>query len=196
MVMLSLLGDLDDMRLNVNRMQLQRRMICTAAWTSAFSFTFCLSPPSVLTHSRSSSCSSWFQGDFPRQQPLRSVQVQTAQSYSDGGLNWNKSIFLQSHSVQKRPLPSPECFFPVGEEKRTATLSETSVHDEGRPLHPRPVTAELITGTLTYRTIFMRLRKLPSLLVCCLVSFNVLSFKPCVFHCINKILYIILLCAS
>lgn len=102
---------------------------------------------------------------------MRRVQVQTAQSCSDGELRGNKGILLQGHSVRPWPPCSRECSFSVGEEKRNGALPETSVHEEGRTLHPRTVTP-------IYRTIFMKLRKLPWLPVCLLLG-NVLPFSMC-----------------
>lgn len=123
-----------------------------------------------LTHSLFTSRSSWLQGDFPQQRPLRSVQVQTAQSCSDGELGRSKGVLLQSHSVGRWSSRSPKCLFSVAEEKWIAALPETSVHDEGRQISPRTVTTGHRTGTLSYTPIFMRLRKLCLPLICHLVS--------------------------
>lgn len=119
--------------------------------------------------------SSWLQGDFPRQHPMRRLQVQTAQSCPDGELGGNKGIFLQGHSVRSRPPCGRQRSFSLGEEKRDGALPETGVHAEGRKLHPRTVTAQNWGHQFTGR-VFMRLRKLP---VCLFVE-HVLPFSTCV----------------
>lgn len=80
------------------------------------------------------------QGDFPGQRPLRRLQVQIAQSRSDGERGGNEGVLLQSHPVRRRRPRSTERFSPVGEEERAAALPEAGLHDEGRALRPRPVT--------------------------------------------------------
>lgn len=92
----------------------------------------------ICTH-RPFSAHSRFRCNFPQQRPLWSVQVQTAQSCSDGHFHGNQGVFLQSHSVSQRCLRSPTLSCNVAEEKWTAGLSETSLHVDGRPLHPWPV---------------------------------------------------------
>lgn len=116
----------------------------------------------ICTH-RPFSAHSRFRCNFPQQRPLWSVQVQTAQSCSDGHFHRNQGVFLQSHSVSQRCLRSPTLSCNVAEEKWTAGLSETSVHVDGRPLHPWPVNPKQVKVP----------EKNYGLLMCCLVSLRI-----------------------
>lgn len=89
-------------------------------------------------------CSCGFQGHLPRQRPLRSVQVQAAQSRPVGEVARSQGVLLQSHTV--RP-PSPRGHWRplhVAKEKRAGALPETGLHEEGGTLCLWTVTAERV----------------------------------------------------